>query len=321
LGAYHDVSFLRLASREPYISVGLEPLSKLQVRLRSPWTERLETKSAVFIRDLPVERADALLCEWEPQQELFTFPRRRAWYCCEPACQFKSIQNGSWIRIRDRLKPPEFLWHGHPNPTYRIPHQTHFETPHINDNKSRSKRAVAIVSNYGGNSWFRHPDLAYRNRLITSQNVDLFGRETWQSYRQSWLSPARCPSNYKGELTGDWPSSQKRELMGRYKVCVCLENMNEPGYFTEKFVEAVIAGCIPVYRASADIKETVLQGASWFDPADPRWPAEKAIEAALDADFEEHFEKNFQWLKNSLFLKQTSVDSIFENIAMALSNS
>lgn len=295
-------------------------LRRLQVRLRSPWTQRIETRQAVFDRDLPPDEADALLCEWAPDPELFTFPRRKAWYCCEPTCQFRSIERGDWPAIRAKLQPYEFLWHGHPDPRYRVPHQTHFETLVPNENTERMHRAVAIVSNHGGNPLFAHPDLKYRNRLITSTHVDLFGRSGWRKYRRSWYSLPTRPSNYQGELPGDWHAAEKRQLMSRYKVCVCLENMNEPGYFTEKFVEAVIAGCIPVYRASADIRDTVLQGALWFDPSDPRWPEEKSIEAALEASLTEIHLRNADWLTSSSALAATHANAIFEKISRSLAS-
>jgi hypothetical protein len=106
--------------------------------------------------------------------------------------------------------------------------------------------------------------------------------------------------------------------MSQYKVCVCLENMNEPGYFTEKFVEAVVAGCIPVYRASADVRDTVLQGAVWFDPADSRWPGTQAIEAALQADAAAVVQANTHWLHHNSALQQTHSQAVFERIAAIL---
>lgn len=293
-------------------------MKKLQVRLKSPWTDRVETDDAVFSREIPVEQADALLSEWAPDDELFTFPRRKAWYCCEPVCQFKGLGNGTWPKIRSRLGPHEFLWHGHPDPRYRVPHVTHIGPLVMNKGIERLQKAVAIVSNHGGNPLKCHPDIRYRNRLITLPQVDLFGRSGWKKYRRAWFSRPGVPRNYRGELPGDWPGEEKRRLMSRYKVCVCLENMNEPNYFTEKFVEAVVAGCIPVYRASADIRDTVLQGACWFDPGDFRWPDEKAVEAALDSNLEVCQFRNNEWLSGSVSLKETSVQSVFESLARAL---
>jgi hypothetical protein len=291
---------------------------KLQIRLISPWTERVETDEAVFSVDISTERADALLCEWAPSPELFTFPRRKAWYCCEPQCQFQRIEGGKWPTIKAQLGPHEFLYHGHPNPYFRVPHITHFEPLIMNHNRDRKESAIAIVSNHGGSPFRRHPDITYRNRLITSPQVELYGRSSWKSYRAAWYSPPRSPKNYKGEISGDWPADQKRASMSQYKVCVCLENMNEPGYFTEKFVEAVVAGCIPVYRATADIRETFLNGACWVDPSDQSASGEKAILSALKANIETFWETNERWLKESRYLSNTHSQAVFKKIGILL---
>ena len=295
--------------------------SILKVRLLSPWTRRVETSSAVFDRDIKFEDADALLCEWAPHEELFRFPRRKAWYCCEPSCQFKVLGDGTWPTLRDRLRPGEFLCHGHVDRRFRVPHITHFEKLQVNDRENRIDRAVAIVSNHGGSVLFTHPHIRYRNRLITSPLVDLFGRCGWNRYRRHWYSWPRPPRNYMGEIPGDWPGMQKRELMSRYKVCVCLENMNEPGYFSEKFVESVRAGCIPVYRASKDVRDTVLKGACWFDPSDTRWPESEAIKAACLADSRDILLTNRRWITTSPDLSATESSAVFSRIASILESS
>lgn len=289
-------------------------MSRLKIRLKSPWTHGMENEYAVFSREIPAEEADGLLCEWAPDDELLAYPRKKAWYCCEPSCQFRGLGNGSWPVIRDRLGPAEFLWHGHQDPRYRVPHVTHVGTLAVNSSQDRLPKAVAIVSNHGGNPLKRHPDISYRNGLVTLPHVDLFGRRGWSAYRRCWYSLPTAPQNYRGELPGDWPGAEKRSLMSRYKVCICLENMNETGYFTEKFVEAVCAGCIPVYRASADIREGVLQGACWFDPTDSRWPGKLAVEAALEADAESIRRINSQWLQRSRLLQATSAEEVFRRI-------
>lgn len=293
--------------------------SRLQVHLKTPWSGRIETELAVFSPDIPLEKADALLCEWAPTAELFTFPRRKAWYCCEPACQFNALGNGTWPRIKRNLAPHEFLWHGHEDPRYRVPHITHFETLTMNQNPNRKHRAVAIVSNHGGNPLTTHPDIRYRNRLITQPSVDLYGRSGWNRYRRNWYSRPQSPKNYRGEIPGDWDDAKKRQLMSDYRVCVCLENMNEPGYFTEKFVEAVQAGCIPVYRASADVRDSILRGAAWMDPPEPPSLAHHVLADALNATIEEYWKINQQWLSSSTSLAATNANEVFRKIASALS--
>jgi len=292
--------------------------SKLQVRLISPWQTYTETETAVFSADIPEKKADALLCEWAPHLELFTFPRRKAWYCCEPQCQFRGLGNGAWPKIKARLGPHEFLWHGHSDERYRVPHITHFEPLMMNTREDRLDKAIAIVSNHGGKPWRRHPDIGFRNKLITDPRVDLYGRSGWKNYRARWYSRAGSPANYCDEIPGDWPAVEKRELQSKYKVAVCLENMNEPWYFTEKFVEAVVAGCVPVYRAHESIRSSVLSGASWIEPADYGNDAAATLSSALNCDSDQILSKNQHWLANSSAFCSSNANSVFRRISEVL---
>lgn len=290
---------------------------KLQVRVISPWFGELETAEAFFSVKIPSEEADALLCHWAPSEELSTFPRRKAWYCSEPWCQFRGLGGGSWPAIRKRLAPREFLSHNHPDSRWRVPCVTHFEPLAVNHFADRKERAVAVVSNHGGAPWRRHGGLGYRNRFVTHFLADLYGREGWKRYRAGWFSRAATPANYRGELPGDWPHSAKRELMAGYKVAVCLENMNEPYYFTEKFVEAVTAGCIPVYAAHPTIVQTVLRGAAWVDPADYGHDPDKTIKAALALDATVIRQQNQRWLSGPA-IRDTHHSAIFARIGRLL---
>ena len=295
--------------------------NKLQVRVVSPWFCQLETDDAFFSTKIQTDNADALLCVWAPSSELFTFPRRKAWYCCEPRRHFTYLQGKRWLSIRDRLKPEEFLWHGHSDERFRVPHITHNGSLAVIDrNADRIDRAVAVVSNYGGQPLRRSRDTKYRNRFVLTPGVDLYGRSAaWQKYKAHLLSRPRLPENFKNDIPGDWDAIEKVQLLARYKVCVCLENSFEPNYFTEKFVDAVMAGCIPVYRAHPSVAETFLKGAKWIDPGQGRTKCEKIISKALDASLRDYHEMNAAWLHQSKRLNQTSGWAVFSRISRILS--
>jgi hypothetical protein len=277
----------------------------------------METAEAFFSVKLAPEKADALVCDWAPHDELFTFPRRKAWYCCEPWCHFRGLGGCKWPSIRSRLAPGEFLSHGEADPRWRVPHVTHFEKLSVNKRTGRQQRAVSVVSNYGGPPWRRPRELKYRNRFATNPRVDLYGRKGWMKYREAWFGRPAAPPNYKGELPGDWPASEKRELMSRYQVAICLENSTEPHYFTEKFVEAVCAGCVPVYLAHPTIAGTVLRGAKWIDPAHYGHDPDATIEAALSIDAGSICQQNEQWLASDQ-LAETHSRNIFGRIGRIL---
>ena len=290
---------------------------KSKILLRSPWTRFVETETAIFSADFSGEEADALLCEWAPSDELFSFSGPKAWYCCEPECQFNAMDNGRWPGLRARLAENEFLFHNHKDLRYRVPHITHFESIEVNKNPDRLERAVAVVSNFGGGPRRRHPQIHYRNLFATNPLVDLYGRSSWQKYRKSLFSLPKAPGNYRGEIPGDWPAGEKREMLSRYKVCISMENMTGPHYFTEKFVEAVMAGCVPIYHAHESLVDTVLKGAMWVDPADYNDNPEKTIDAALDMDLVSCQEANSKWLLRKE-VQETHHLKVFQRISKLL---
>ncbi len=289
------------------------------IRVVSPWFIELTTTKALFSRDIPPEEADALLSDWTPSRELLSFPRRKAWYCCEPQCHYRFSNDRDTTAVKKALTSNEFLWHAHPDKTFRIPHITHFSNLEVINKTERRNAVIAVVSNFGGSPGIRHPQLKYRNLFATHPRVDLYGRDTWRNYKKTFFSRANTPDNYKGELPGEWHAENKRNRMSQYKIALCLENMIEPHYFTEKFVEAVQAGCIPIYRAHPTIKATILKGAQWIDPEDYEGNPEKTITAALDADLNEFQKTNARWLKNNRFLAETHQQKVYDRIAAILS--
>jgi hypothetical protein len=282
----------------------------LKIHLKSPWSPEFRTTSAIFSKSVSLMEADALLCDWQPDATLLTYNGPKAWYCCEPPNQFQSIDHGKWPLFRKQLDEKYFLSHDHPNPLCRIPHITHFDNLSINRNLKRNRLAISIVSNHGGSPLRRVRSINFRNNYITHPLIDLYGRSSWQNYRRKWYSRPRVPSNYKGELPGDWHKAEKRELMSQYRFAVCLENEPGPYYFTEKFVEAVCAGCIPIYQSHPSLRDNVLKGALWLEPK------ENVEETIRDCqlELEEVQTCNSNWIQNNSYLHDTSIRSVYEKI-------
>jgi hypothetical protein len=88
--------------------------------------------------------------------------------------------------------------------------------------------------------------------------------------------------------------------LSAYKVAVCLENCTEAYYFTEKFVNAVRAGCVPVYHAHPTVKTSILSGARWIDPADFSFSPRRTIDFALNQDQMEFRSINDAWLESGI---------------------
>lgn len=60
-----------------------------------------------------------------------------------------------------------------------------------------------------------------------------------------------------------WPEylgkecADKLATIRNYKFCLCFENGSYPGYITEKIIDCLVAGVIPVYMGAPDIKEYI----------------------------------------------------------------
>jgi len=137
--------------------------------------------------------------------------------------------------------------------------------------------------------------------MILDRRVELFGDpEGWAQFRhfpKLWIQ--RPPDNYMGRASVGVDEERIR-FLSAYKVAVCMENCAEANYFTEKFVCAVRAGCIPVYHAHATVKTSFLSGARWVDPADFAFSPRRTIDFALKQDQMEFRSINDAWLESGI---------------------
>ena len=96
--------------------------------------------------------------------------------------------------------------------------------------------------------------------LFALQNkIDIFGRQ--------WQNLSKLPSQWQKRLSpvirrlNPQPCEDKIETMSSYKFAVCFENVAYPGYVTEKIIDCLVAGAIPLYLGAPDITDFVPQDA------------------------------------------------------------
>jgi hypothetical protein len=287
----------------------------LQIRVIRPFgpLER-ETPGARFSTEISSKDADALLCEWAPTDELLTFEGPSAWYTAEPRTnpRIGVLAHPDQRRFLGLLRPGQLLHHASEDLRFRVPHVTCDTTERTGYAGPRERKAVAIASNYGGPIHNRGPDILLRNAFITASDVHLFGRRSkWKHYRQAWWSLPRTPASFQDDV------SDKEELLARYHTAICLENTCEPWYFSEKFIHAAKAGCVPIYRAHPTVRDGVLHGGMWVDPADHDMDVDRTIAYALSLDREEVAEANFALLETDR-VRATTHERVLSTIASAL---
>lgn len=272
--------------------------SKLRIRLVGAPKPAWEHPSAECDPQIPLDRCDAMLTWGAPTEEFLNYRGVRAWYIDEPLSQ-SMFRTRLFRKALKTIPETDFLHHSNPNPSYRFPCVTHYGEPTIVDPSGRQKAVVAAVSNFGGRIWWLRRGARFRNRFILDQKVKLFGDcDGWRRFRRwPWSTPSQ-PVNYEGALGANWYLPNQVDALSKYQVNLCLENSSMPYYFTEKFVNAARAGCVPIYHAHPTVRESFLKGARWIDPVDFNFNVSQTISAALDSDARAVRESNWQWLRS-----------------------
>jgi len=263
---------------------------------------------------LPLEEADGLIVLYDPSEELLRFKGPKIWSTIEPSWHHHFHSHPVGKKLMRVLDHSEHVFYGNPDPKYRVPHPT-YRGPLTMPRVSVSKpAAVACVGNFGGRFWFMKRHIWLRNQMILCPLVELFGKPaSWAQFRhfpRVWIQ--RPPSNFQGRGSPgkDDKCEEHTRFLSGYKVAVCLENCVEPDYFTEKFVNAACAGCIPVYHAHPSVKKRFLTSAKWVDPADFGFSPRRTIEYALAQDQAEFRRVNDAWLESGV-LAETDDRRIF----------
>lgn len=82
-------------------------------------------------------------------------------------------------------------------------------------------------------------------------------------YGSGWGNLNNLPSHWQIELAATVPSlnpapcADKLATMANYKFALCFENLEFPGYVTEKVIDCLLAGVVPIYRGAPDIRDFI----------------------------------------------------------------
>jgi hypothetical protein len=111
---------------------------------------------------------------------------------------------------------------------------------------------------------------AYGSLQLHDQRLEAifqFGRKGGLDlYGSGWSNLTNLPSNWQKKLSSivsnlnPVPCSDKLATIASYKFALCFENIEFPGYITEKMIDCLVAGVVPVYWGAPDIQEFVPQG-------------------------------------------------------------
>ncbi|MGO8698717.1 MAG: glycosyltransferase family 10 domain-containing protein [Limisphaerales bacterium] len=66
-----------------------------------------------------------------------------------------------------------------------------------------------------------------------------------------WLPRRRRFPSARGSV------ATKRDILRQYKFSICYENASYPGWITEKILDPMFAGCVPIYQGDPEVAEFV----------------------------------------------------------------
>ena len=104
-------------------------------------------------------------------------------------------------------------------------------------------------------------------------------------------------NNMSDGKTVDWEDGSKIDFQKKCRFSLCFESTDEPGFITEKIVEAFYCDTIPVYYGSSNIKD-IFNPKAFIDVAD--YPT---FEAAIDKilEIENDTDKYLEMLRQPIF--------------------
>jgi len=113
-------------------------------------------------------------------------------------------------------------------------------------NKPWSYRVNSL--DYKNRNYNRNSLLKYRKNMDRAL-CRILGKNKYHSYGGPW-----CKECFHGEIDNKW------EVLSKYKFIFCPENSRFDGYVTEKPIQPMCMGSIPIYFGAPDIYEYLPKG-------------------------------------------------------------
>jgi hypothetical protein len=186
-----------------------------------------------------------------------------------------AVRPDNWIRRNHRPFTKVFTWHpgwadGKKYVRMHMPHKLPEYAPYA---PSRADKFCCLIASQKY-SWAKEELYTERVRAIRwfekhhPDEFDLYGQRWDRYYLEGKLSLAnpilaRLYRKFPGlPRRTDFPSARgsvasKRAVMRQYRFSICYENASYPGWLTEKLLDAMFAGSVPVYLGDPEVTRLV----------------------------------------------------------------
>jgi hypothetical protein len=122
---------------------------------------------------------------------------------------------------------------------------------------------LRIIRDKFRSNYYTYPPDVYSNFQLHDKRLELIeffnNLNVLDLYGSGWTNFNNLPSRYKhlsSKLNG-MTSVNKHSTISNYKFALCLENMAFPGYVTEKIIDCLCAGVVPIYLGAPDIEDFI----------------------------------------------------------------
>jgi alpha(1,3/1,4) fucosyltransferase len=108
-----------------------------------------------------------------------------------------------------------------------------------------------LLVNISSNKRSSHPGELYTVRRATIRYCECFIPHDFALYGLGWDAPGESFPSYRGSPHHKW------DVLPQFRFALAYENMAAPGYVTEKIIDAIRAGAVPVYLGAPNVEEYV----------------------------------------------------------------
>jgi alpha(1,3/1,4) fucosyltransferase len=248
---------------DPFITLRRTAMSSgIMVHTQDHWHKENRSPEAVLFLDIPKRPIREILGNWHGIATTYVLLQE---------CAVVSPRNWEIHRHSDFAKI--FTWHTEllKNKHYvRVHFSQKITLPSVTGFAKREHWLCLIA----GNKRASHPLELYTQRVNAIRWHEQHHPDHFNLYGMGWDMPMipgpRCLRRWATKIplladilqrkfrTYRGPVSSKRECLQRHRFSICFENAHSiPGYITEKIIDCMMAGCVPIYWGAPDILEHI----------------------------------------------------------------
>jgi hypothetical protein len=117
-----------------------------------------------------------------------------------------------------------------------------------------------LLVNISGNKYDSHSDELYSARRRSIRYFEKKLGDQFELYGLGWNEPATFVQRHLGHLVPFYPSykgmaKSKTDVFPKFRFAICYENIQWPGYITEKIFDCMRSDCVPIYLGAPNIND------------------------------------------------------------------